>query len=75
MPKTTLTIDENKELYEVMLDSDRVLLQTGLTSSAQMSVQDLTRYYKLGGDILSKEGFAVFYEGQTISAKLQEEID
>lgn len=74
MPKTSLTIEESEELdkYTRLFHDD--LWRKGLTSS-NLSKEERNKYYELGGEIMSDEGFASFYQGLTITQKLQEQID
>ena len=61
MPKTTLTIEENNNLNELV----RVIGDTwekGLNYK-EMSEEEREEFYKLGEEIMTKEGFSLFYQG------------
>ena len=74
MSKTTLTVAESDELdYLTKLFYENIWWK-GL-NSATLTDAERSKYYDLGKEILLAEGFAAFYQGLTISTKLQEQID
>jgi hypothetical protein len=76
MPQSSLTLDESDELDELTELLYKNLWYEG-TRKAEYLLSDRERneFWNLGSEIMGPKGFNEFYQSQTISPKLQEEID
>jgi len=75
MEKTELTKKEEDEIKELTESLSGSLWQDGLFDSPTISETRKLEFFDLGEQILTEEGFLLFYQGQDISAKLQLLVD
>ena len=61
MPKTTITIEESNDLND-LLQVFGDTWEKGLNYK-EMDYEEREEFYNLGEEIMTKEGFSLFYQG------------